>query len=105
MKNRKTMCELLERIPGYCAGVPCEKCRLRRIADYGDSVPVNRFHVYRGYILQQYSDGDYCIFKRRTKKCLLHADCTRILTRREAREHISFYIEQLRDKRKNYRKR
>ena len=28
MKNRKNTCELLEKIPGYCVRVPCERCLL-----------------------------------------------------------------------------
>ena len=96
MKNRKNMCYLSEKIPKYCVNMPCERCKVRKYADYMEKVPKNGWTSYKGFVLHQYADGDYYIFNRQTKQCVLHAQCTQLLSRRQAREHICYYLKKFR---------
>lgn len=98
MDNRKNTCELLERIPGYCVRVPCEKCLIRR----RKKVQKSRIYAYKGYILVQNPSGNYYIFDRCTSRWVLHAHCEGLLSRREAKEHIRFYLNELKDRRNDY---
>lgn len=92
MKNRKNVCKLLKRVPRYCVNVPCERCILGKLYDLRDRPLKNGVYVYGKYTLEQYPSGDYCIINTEARKWVVHAQCTRQLTRREAREHIQFYL-------------
>ncbi len=106
MDNRKNVCELLERIPGYCVRVPCERCPLRgRRSEVGSrrKAQKGRIFTYKGYVLIQNPSGNYYIFDRKASHWVVHAQCEGLLSRREAKEHIRFYLNELKDRRNDYR--
>lgn len=93
MKNeRKTTCELLQKMPGFCVRVPCDRCIFRFRANWLNVIPENGVHRYKGYVLLQNSTGNYYIFSQKTGKFWMHAICDKLLSRKEAREHIDFYL-------------
>ena len=92
MKNRINMCYLAEKIPEFCVNVPCERCIVGKMCGLKHRPLRNRAYSYRNYVLVQSPDGPYYIFDNRTDKWVVHAQYTRPLSRREAREHIQFYL-------------
>lgn len=95
MKNRKSMCYLVEKLPGYCVNMPCERCILgARRSEFGVRRKADKGGVfcYKGYVLVQNPSGSYYIIDRKTAKWVLHAHCDELLTRKEAREHIKYYL-------------
>ncbi len=92
MKNRKNMCEFFHKMPGFCANVPCERCIVGKLYDLRDRPLKNGVYVYKNYVLSQSPAGDCYITNSKTGKWVVHAHCTRLLSRKEAREHIEFYL-------------
>lgn len=92
MKNRKNMCDLLHKMPRFCANMPCERCLIGKVYELRDRPLKDGVHTYKKYMLIQSPSGDYYIIDSRTGKWVVHAQCTIRLTRREAREHIEFYL-------------
>lgn len=59
----------------------------------GGKTPPGITVIYKGYILVQGGlSTDYVIFDEKCKKVCLHASCTKYLTKKEAEEHIDFFL-------------
>ena len=94
MKNRINMCYLAEKIPEFCVNVPCERCILGcRSPSLAEKARKGRCFSYKGYVLKQNPSGNYYIFDKKTSRWVLHAQCEKLLTRKEAREHIRLYLD------------
>ncbi len=92
IKNRRIVCELHKSIPRYCVYVPCERCILGKLYDLWDRPLKNGVYAYKNYVLSQSPAGDYYITNSKTGKWVVHAQCTKRLSRREAKGHILFYL-------------
>ena len=83
------------KIPKYCVNMPCERCilggRRSQVRACSKARKVRAFS-YKGYALIQNPSGNYYIVDRKTSRWVMHAQCEELLTRKEAREHIKFYL-------------